>query len=223
MNYVISFLEGIITFISPCILPLLPVYVSYFAGQGSNNRKKTAFINAIGFVLGFTFIFILLGAFAGTVGSILKEYSTAVNIVSGGIVIFFGLQFIGIIKIKFLNQSKKLNINTIKAGFFSSAIFGIIFSIGWTPCAGAFLGSALMLAASSKSSMQGILMLLSFSLGLGVPFIISAILIEKLKSAFDFIKRNTRVISVISGGLLVLVGLSMMMGFMGKYLSLLSF
>jgi cytochrome c-type biogenesis protein len=223
MSYVISFLEGIITFISPCILPLLPIYVSYFAGQDSNNKKKTALINAVGFVLGFAFIFILLGAFAGTIGNILQKYSTAVNIVSGGVVILFGLQFIGIIKIKFLNQSKKLNINITKVGFFSSVIFGIIFSIGWTPCAGAFLGSALMLAASSKSSMQGIMMLLSFSLGLGIPFIISAVLIGRLKSAFDFIKRNTRVISVISGGLLVLVGILMIMGFMGKYLSLLSF
>ena len=222
MNYLISFLEGIITFISPCLLPMLPIYISYFAGQNSEGKKKTAITNSVGFVLGFTLVFVVLGAFAGAVGSFLKEYSTVVNIVSGIIVILLGLNFMEVIQIPFINN-RQLKNKVIEAGFLSSVIFGIIFSISWTPCVGAFLGSALMLAASSGESLQGILMLLSFSLGLGIPFIASAVLIEQLKSTFEFIKINYRVINLISGGLLVIVGLLMATGLMGYFLSLLTF
>jgi len=111
---------------------------------------------------------------------------------------------------------------TTSTGFFSSVLFGVIFSIGWTPCVGAFLGSALMLAASSGESLKGILMLFSFSLGLGIPFVASAVLIDRLKSTFDFIKRNYRIINLISGGLLVIVGILMATGLMGYFLSLLT-
>ncbi len=223
MDYLISFLEGIITFISPCLLPMLPVYISYFAGQNSDGNKKTTVINAIGFVLGFTIIFVLLGAFAGAVGSFLKEYSTVVNIVSGMIIILFGLNFMEVIRIPFINANHQLNMQTANVGFFSSVLFGIIFSIGWTPCVGTFLGSALMLAASSGESLKGILMLFSFSLGLGIPFITSAILIDQLKSTFAFVKKNYRVINLISGSLLIIVGLLMATGLMGYFLSLLTF
>jgi cytochrome c-type biogenesis protein len=223
MDYLISFLEGIITFISPCLLPMLPVYISYFAGQNSTSNQKATVSNAIGFVLGFTIIFVLLGAFAGTLGSFLTEYSTAVNIVSGIIVILFGLNFMEVIRIPFINVNHQLNIKTANVGFLSSVLFGVIFSIGWTPCVGAFLGSALMLAASSGEGLKGILMLLSFSLGLGIPFIASAILIDQLKSTFAFIKKNYRVINLLSGGLLIIVGLLMTTGLMGYFLSLLTF
>ncbi len=223
MDYLISFFEGIITFISPCLLPMLPIYISYFAGQDSEGKKKTAVTNAIGFVVGFTTVFVILGAFAGVVGSFLREYRNVVNIVSGIIVILFGLNFMGIIRIPFINTNRQINMKTVKVGFLSSMLFGVIFSIGWTPCVGAFLGSALMLAASSGESARGILMLFSFSLGLGIPFIASAILIDRLKSTFDFIKKNYRVINLISGGLLVIVGILMATGFMGYFLSLLTF
>ena len=113
MDYLISFLEGIITFISPCLLPMLPIYISYFAGQGSEGKKKSAIINSLGFVLGFTLVFITLGAFAGTVGGFLKEYRTEVNIVSGIIVILFGLNFIELIRIPFLNMNRQLKIKTV--------------------------------------------------------------------------------------------------------------
>lgn len=223
MDYLISFLEGIITFISPCLLPMLPIYISYFAGQTIDSNRKSAVINAIGFVLGFTLVFILLGAFAGAIGSFLWVYSTAVNILTGIIVILFGLNFMEIIRIPLINKNRQLNMKPFKVGFFSSLIFGVVFSIGWTPCVGAFLGSALMLAASSGESLKGILMLLCFSLGLGIPFIASAILIDELKSTFDFIKNHYRVINLISGGFLVIIGLMMATGLMGYFLSLLTF
>lgn len=222
MDYLISFLEGVITFISPCLLPMLPVYISYFAGQ-HDDKKGVAVTNAIAFVLGFTLVFVLLGAFAGTIGAILREYAIAVNVVSGIVVILFGLNFMEIIKIPMLNTSSQLNIRSSRVDFFSSFLFGVIFSIGWTPCVGAFLGSALMLAASSGESLKGMLMLLSFSAGLGICFIASAVLIEQLKSTFDFIKKNYRVINFISGGLLIIVGILMATGLMGYFLSLLTF
>lgn len=223
MDYILSFLEGIITFISPCLLPMLPIYISYFAGQNYEGKKQSTVINAIGFVLGFTIVFVTLGAFAGTLGSLLREYSTTVNIVSGVIVMLFGLNFMGIINIPFINTNRQMEIKTTDMNFLSSMLFGIVFSIGWTPCVGAFLGSALMLAAQSGESLKGVLMLLSFSLGLGIPFIVSAVLIEQLKGAFDFIKRNYRVINIVSGGMLVIVGILMATGYMGYFLSLLTF
>lgn len=219
MDYIISFLEGIITFISPCLLPMLPIYISYFAGQ--NGGKKTAVLNALGFVTGFTLLFVVLGAFAGALGGWFREYRTAVNILSGCVVILFGLNFMGIIRIPLINTEKRFQMKTVGAGFLSSLLFGIIFSIGWTPCVGTFLGSALMLAASSGESMKGIFMLLGYSVGLGIPFLISALLINQLKSAFDFIKKHYRVINFISGGLLVVVGILMAAGLMGYFLALL--
>ncbi|MGD9677068.1 MAG: cytochrome c biogenesis CcdA family protein [Vulcanibacillus sp.] len=216
-------MEGIITFISPCLLPMLPIYISYLAGQNLGSNKRMVLINATGFVLGFTIVFVMLGAFAGTIGSFLREYTTIVNVVTGIIVILFGLNFMELIRVPFINTTRQLRTRTTNMGFLSSVLFGIVFSIAWTPCVGAFLGSALMIAASSGESLMGILMLLSFSMGLGVPFIISAVLIDRLKSTFDFIKKNYRVINLISGGLLVIVGILMVTGLMGYFISILSF
>lgn len=219
MQYLIVFLEGIITFISPCLLPMLPLYVSYFAGGEERKTSKTV-KNALGFILGFTIIFVLLGALAGTLGAFLKEYHTAVNIVSGAIVVFFGLHFLGLFKLNIFKGGP--NAVTSNLGFFSSLLFGIVFAIGWTPCVGAFLGSALMLAASRAHVIEGIFMLLIYSLGLGIPFFISAILIDKLRGAFNFIKKHYNVINVISGCLLILVGILMATGLFGAVISSLS-
>lgn len=224
MQYIILFLEGIITFISPCLLPMLPIYLSYFAG-GRSDKAETGKVlrNAIGFVLGFTIVFVLLGAFAGSIGLLLKKYTTAVNIVTGFIVIVFGLNFLGILKIGFLNAIHRKDTEIKELGFFSAILFGFVFSIGWTPCVGAFLGSALMLASSQGSTMQGIVMLLCYSMGLGIPFVASALLIDRLKSTFTWIKAHYKVINIISGGLLIIVGILMMSGLMGYFLSLLTF
>lgn len=223
MEFFIAFLEGIITFISPCLLPMLPIYISYFAGQPHPDNKYTAIINALGFVLGFTVIFVLLGAFAGSIGSFLMAYNSIVNIIGGIIIIIFGLNFMDVLSIPFLNTNRQMNLDHSRTGFFAALLFGIVFSIGWTPCVGAFLGSALMMAASSGDTLKGILMLLSFSLGLGIPFVVSALLIERLKSTFDFIKGHYQVINRISGGVLIIIGLLMATGLLGYLLSLLTF
>lgn len=220
MQYFVSFLEGIITFVSPCLLPMLPVYLSYFAGGGERSTRKTA-VSALGFVAGFTVVFVALGALAGTLGGFLKAHQTAVNIVSGLIVVFFGLSFLGVVRLNVFKGSRGGTQNG-EAGFFSTMVFGMVFSVGWTPCVGAFLGSALMLASQQGQTAVGMLMLLCYSLGLGIPFLLSALLIDKLKSTFDFIKRNYAIINTVSGILLILVGVLMATGLFGRLLSLLS-
>ena len=219
MVYLISFLEGIITFISPCLLPMLPIYISYFAGGGVRSTRKTV-TTALGFVLGFTAVFVAMGALAGTVGSFLNRYQTAVNIVSGLIVIFFGLNFLGVLKLNLFRGG--VNFDGRELGFFSAALFGVVFSVGWTPCVGAFLGSALVMASQQGTALKGMGMLLSYSAGLGVPFLLSAVLIDQLKSAFDLIKRNYRLVNLISGGLLIVIGILMATGIMGRVIGLLS-
>ena len=219
MQYFISFLEGIITFISPCLLPMLPVYVSYFSGGGQRETKKTV-TNALGFILGFTLVFVALGALAGTFGQLLRDHQTAVNLVTGLIVVFFGLNFLGVFRVNLFQGGGRFTGEVL--GFFSALVFGMVFSIGWTPCVGVFLGSALLLAASQGHVLEGVLMLLLYSLGLGIPFFLSAILIDKVKGALGLIKRHYGVINKVCGGLLVLVGALMATGLFGRFLSLLS-
>ena len=220
MQYLISFLEGIVTFISPCLLPMLPVYVTYFAGGGQRTARRTLGC-AAGFVLGFTVLFVAMGALAGTVGSFLTRWQTAVNIVCGLVVVVFGLDFLGVLRLD-LFRGQRRAAQTGDLNFFSSFLFGVVFSVGWTPCVGAFLGSALMLASQQGHAVEGMLMLLCYSLGLGVPFLFSAVLIDRLKTTFDWIKRHCGVINRVCGCLLVVIGLLMATGLLGRFLTLLS-
>jgi cytochrome c-type biogenesis protein len=199
---------------------MLPIYISYFAGGGQRSTGKTL-KGALGFVAGFTLVFIAMGALAGTVGGFLREYQTAVNIISGLIVVVFGLNFLGIFKLNLFKGSQHA-VKTGDMGFLSAFVFGVIFSVGWTPCVGAFLGSALMLASQQAHAVEGMLMLLAYSLGLGIPFVLSAVLIDYLKGAFGWIKKNYAVINTVSGVALILVGILMMTGTLGRLLSLLS-
>ena len=220
MQYFISFLEGIITFISPCLLPMLPIYISYFAGGGERKLGKTV-TNALGFVAGFTILFVAMGALAGTVGSFLTKYQTAVNVVSGVIVICFGLNYLGVLKLNLFHGIQK-SVDTENLGFLSSLVFGMIFSVGWTPCVGAFLGSALVLASQQGQALTGMLMLLCYSLGLGIPFVFSAILIDRLKATFDFIKRHYGIINRVCGCLLIVIGIMLATGTLGRLIAVLS-
>ena len=210
MQYGIVFLEGVITFISPCLLPMLPIYLSYFAG-GEERGTRRALSGSAGFVLGFTIVFVALGAFAGMAGSLLARHQAAVNLVTGLIVIAFGLSYLGVFELT----------RPAGSGFAPSLVLGAAFSISWTPCVGAFLGSALALASQQGHVVEGMLMLLVYSLGLGVPFVLSALLIDYLKSAFDWIKENYVVINAVCGVLLVALGALMATGLLGGLLNLL--
>ncbi len=209
MQFLISFLEGVTTFISPCLLPMLPIYLVYFAA-GENDKKKTI-TNSVFFVLGFSVIFVALGIFAGTIGGFLIAQQRLIEIIGGSIVILLGFDYLGAFKIPFLNfhrKAKNVEIN----GKSSAFIFGMVFSVSWTPCAGVFLGSALVLAGTRGSALEGGIMLLLYSLGLGIPLIISGLLLNEFKSAFDFIKRNYDKINKVCGVLLILMGIAMISG-----------
>ena len=214
MTYLITFLEGLISFISPCMLPMIPIYITYFTVDA--NKKNNTIINSIAFVIGFTLIFCVLGVFAGTIGGLLRDHQNIVNIVCGVIVILFGLNYLEFINIRLFKGRSKSN-KPIK-GMFSAFLFGIIFSINLTPCVGAFLGSALMMASVSGTVLKGVALLFVYSLGLGIPIIISAILIKKINSVFDFIKKHYKVINNICGIFLIVIGIAMALGIMNNLL-----
>lgn len=205
MDYVFTFLEGIASFISPCLLPMLPIYISYFIGEDDKNTSK-AVINASGFVLGFTVVFLILSIFASQLGIFISSNIKYIKIVFGIIIILLGLNYMEIFKIKFLNISKVINANTKNLNFIKAMLFGILFSISWTPCIGTFLSSALLLVAKQQDMIKGILLMIVYSIGLGIPFIISVTLIEKLKEMFDYIKKNYNAIKKISGIILIIMG-----------------
>ena len=217
MQYLITALEGISSFLSPCMLPLLPVYLSYFAGE--TKQKSKTLLRALFFVLGFSAVFSLLGLFAGSVGALLAKYQTAVNIVSGLVVIVFGLSFLDVIRLPFFKGAAKgKTIGSVAAAF----LFGVIYSVSLSPCVGAFLGSALMLAANSGTAFKGVTLLLTYAAGLGIPFLLSAVLLDKFKSAFTKIKRHYQLINRICGGFLIVVGICMCFGWLNALMAVFS-
>ena len=159
MEYLFTFLEGIASFISPCLLPMIPIYISYFIGEDEKNTSKKV-LNAIGFVIGFTLIFLLLSIFASTLGILISNNIKYIKIIFGIIIIFLGLNYMEIIKLKFLNKYKVFNADKKNLNFLKALIFGAVFSISWTPCIGTFLSSALLLVAKHQDMLKGILLML---------------------------------------------------------------
>lgn len=193
---------------------MLPMYIIYFAA-GKNSKKQT-FVNALGFILGFSSLFVLLGALAGTLGSFITRYNNIFNIIFGIIIILFGINYTGLVKIPILNTTKRINSDIKPSGFFSAVLFGIIFAAGHSPCVGAFLSSALIMAASSQTALKGILLLLVYSLGLGIPFLVCALIIDSLKSTINFIKKHYTVINIVCGSLLIIIGILMATGLLNR-------
>ena len=202
-NVAMTFLEGIISFVSPCMLPLLPVYVTYFAAGEAGKGKM--FLRAFAFMAGFTVVFVALGVFAGSLGAALAAHRTAVNVACGVLVILFGLGYLGLFRLPFPGMKSGFT----PTGVASAFLFGLIYSVSLTPCVGAFLGAALMQAASEGGAARGAMLLLAYSLGLGVPFVASAVLLNRFRAAFGFIKSRYNVINPICGALLMLFGVWM--------------
>lgn len=224
MEYLLTFLEGVITFVSPCLLPLLPVYVAYFAGDAASEGDSSGrtFVNAIGFVAGFSAVFTLLGAFAGVAGSLLIQHRVALNAACGIVMIVLGLSYAGLVHLPGLDRTLRSHPSVRPTGFARSLLFGMVFAVGWSPCVGTFLASALSLAASSASVGSGVVLLLCFSVGLGLPFVLSAMLVGQLERAFAWVKRHYRTINVACGILLVCAGVLTATGLMGSWLQILS-
>lgn len=214
MQYIITFIEGVASFVSPCVLPVIPIYISYFATD--NKSSKKALINALGFVSGFSIIFILLGVFAGTFGKFIHEYVDYFNIIFGIFLIVIGLNYMGFLFIKLFNKTNGKSLEKKNLNFITSCFFGMIFSLTWTPCVGAFLSSALILASTTGSVLKGAILLLLYSLGLAIPFIVTTIFLEKMKKTFDFIKKHYNIINKISGSILLIFGIyKLVIGIMG--------
>lgn len=224
MYFLLTFAEGVLTFVSPCILPMLPVYFLYLAGESTidavyaSRRPGRLVKNAAGFVTGFTLVFILLGATVTSFGFFLSSHRGLLEKISGLLMIIFGLNFVGILKIPFLNMTRRIDYQFKSLSFVTSVLFGIVFALGWSPCLSTFLGSALALASNSKTLAEGILLLLLFSLGLGLPFILTSIIFDRIKGTFRQIQAHSRLISAVSGILLIAAGILVFLGKL-KYLS----
>lgn len=192
---------------------MLPVYFIYLAGTVNDDasigavKKNRLITNSIGFVIGFTVVFVLLGAAITTLGRFLTGHRDLLRQISGIVMVLFGLNFMGILKISFLNNEKSIDYKFEKLRFLSSLVFGAVFGLGWTPCLGTFLGSAMALASNSKTVLQGTMLLFIYSIGLGIPFIISSIVFDSIKDIFNMIQKYNRVINIVSGSLLTIAGI----------------
>ena len=208
MEYILIFLEGIASFISPCVLPLVPIYISYFAGQ--DPKKNKAITNSIAFVIGYSIVFAILAVLANRFGMVLVGLTKTIKIVLGSVIIVLGLNYMDVLKINIFGNSKRFQMNMKNLNFIKSLMFGTLFSVSITPCVGTFLTSALILIATKTELLKGIILIVLYCLGLGIPFIVSAVLIDRLKSVFDFIKKNYRIIKIISGLILIIMGIYLM-------------
>ncbi len=211
-----SLAMGLISFASPCILPLVPSYVSYITGisydelVGRETRRKNmriTLLHSAAFVAGFSLIFVLLGATASLAGSILSEHLGVIRIVGGVLIILMGVFVMDVVNIPFLQREAKLHLKTRPAGYAGTLVVGMIFGAGWTPCTGPFLGSVLALAMTTDTLGRGMALLAFYSLGLGVPFILSAIAISAFFSSFEKLKRHFKAIKITSGVILIAMGL----------------
>ena len=221
IEFFLAFSAGLISFLSPCVLPLIPGYISYITGSSLNEliEQKTVRLNPIiSFTLGFSFIFVIYGAAASFLGQLLLKNSNELRILAGLIIIIFSFQILGLINIKFLNYEKRIYLDRNK-GIFSSFILGIAFGFGWTPCIGPILGSILALASTEENINKAILLLLIYSLGLAIPFILSGYLMQKflivsknLKKKMNFINKTGGILLLITG-ILILTNKLQMVGF----------
>jgi len=208
-EYSIAFAAGLISFLSPCVLPLIPGYLSYISGSSLNEllkKKETNIFPIILFSIGFSIVFIAFGATASFLGSLILTNSYELRIFAGLVIIIFSLHIIGLINLKFLNYQKTINAN-YNSGILSPILIGMAFGFGWTPCIGPILGSVLVLASTEETLQKGILLLTLYSLGLAVPFVLSGYLIQKFMIFSKNLKTKMNIISKLGGGLLLITGI----------------
>ena len=206
---IIAFGAGLISFLSPCVLPLIPGYISYISGSSFNElieKKNINLIPIILFTIGFSIVFIIFGAASTFLGQVLLQNSYELRIAAGLLIVIFSLHIMGIINIKFLNYEKRIQTNT-NTNFYSPILIGMAFAFGWTPCIGPILGSILVLAATEESINKGIMLLISYSLGLALPFILSGYLIQKFLIFSKNFKKNINLVSKIGGFILLITGI----------------
>ena len=206
----LAFGAGFISFLSPCVLPLIPGYISYISGESLGDiveKQKKVILKTVLFSLGFSLVFISFGATASFIGNILLENSNTLRIIAGIIIIIFSLQLIGILNLNFLNQEKRFQTKNYSNNLFFPVLVGAAFGFGWTPCIGPVLGSILTLAAVESSIGKGILLLSFYSLGLAIPFILSGYGISKFLAFSKNFRKNIKIVSVCGGAILLITGI----------------
>jgi len=211
-----AFAAGLLSFISPCVLPLIPGYLSFVSGVtldemrggtgGADTARRRAVFRSVAFVLGFSLVFVALGASASAIGAVLMEHLSLLGKIAGVVIILFGLHMMGVLRIGWLYSEKRMQTSGKPAGFFGAMLVGIAFAFGWTPCIGPILAAILAVAATQESVGEGVKLLAVYSAGLGVPFIATALAINKFFAASARIRKHYHMIEVVSGVLLVMVG-----------------
>ncbi len=220
----IAFGAGILSFFSPCILPLIPAYISFITGLSLDELrvpgdKRSSIENlqkilwqTILFVLGFSFIFVALGATASYLGDVISRHEKMISIIGGSVIILLGLHVTGVFNIRQLQYEKKLHLRSKPANIFGAFVIGMVFAIGWTPCVGPALATILGLAGTQKTVANGIMLLSAYSLGLGIPFILTAFAMNTFLNLFSKVRRYIRAISIVTGLLLIGVGILIIVG-----------
>ncbi len=216
VSMLIAFSAGFLSFVSPCVLPLVPSYITYITGVSFKELTETeeraklrwaAVLHSLLFIVGFSTIFILMGASASYLGQLLARYQTWMMKAGGVLVIILGIHFTGIINIPFLQMERRFEMRKKPIGYVGSFLVGIIFAAGWTPCIGPILSTILIYASTTKSFATGVLLLTAYSIGLGVPFFLSSLAFNAFLSAFEKIKRYMKVITIVSGFFLIGIGI----------------
>lgn len=210
----LALLAGIVTFISPCILPLVPGYLGYVSGSASTNTKTKVVAGSVLFVLGFTAVFVSFGVLAGTAGLMFMAQNSWVQLVLGALVVIFGLALMG--QFGFLQRTIKLPISP-KVGLLGAPLLGVVFAFGWTPCIGPTLSAVLVLASDTGDPVRGGILATVYSLGIGLPFIAIAAGFSWATKSVDFVKRHLRAFNLVGGGLLVLIGILLMTGLWNRF------
>lgn len=216
VTYAGAFIAGLLSFLSPCVLPLIPSYITYITGLSfadlqaqhpSHLVRRKTFFHSLCFILGFTTVFVLLGASATLVGSLLQQYTTLIRKAGGLLIFLFGIHVTGLVPLDLLLGEKRFRVQRKPSGYVGSFLVGLVFAAGWTPCIGPILASILMVAANEQQVVQGIILLLLYSLGLGIPFLLSSLALHQFLSLFNRFKRFIRISEIITGVFLMLIGI----------------
>lgn len=212
LGLVIAFTAGLLSFLSPCVLPLVPSYVTFITGMGLEDlqvRKRKALVHAVLFILGFTLIFLMLGAGATVLGRVMLTYRDWISRIGGVLVIFFGLYMLGVLNLGFLARDTRIHLSDKPVGYLGTVLVGIAFGAGWSPCIGPILGAIMTMAANEADLQRGLLLLLTYSMGLAVPFLLAALMVDRFLTLFA--KHRTKMIWVNRGAGLLLIFVGVLM------------
>ena len=228
IGLVLAFTTGLLSFLSPCVLPLIPSYLTFVTGVGFEDlsrKRRSSLVHALLFVAGFTLIFIALGASATVLGRLLLQYRVWITRFGGALVVLFGLYLLGVVRVAAFDRERRMHLANKPVGYLGTMLVGITFGAGWTPCLGPILGAILTYTAATADLSRGLPLLLAYSMGLALPFLVAAVAVERFMETVTRIRPHLTRVSQVSGALLIIVGLLMMFDYftvMATYLQALT-